>query len=198
MRPAQAIATILLATTTLLAACSAPAPTAPAATAAAPAKAAAAATPTPPSAAATKPAAATAASAAGAPAAKAAAPAGGQDSCSAIPGAELAGVLGKQITRQQTQSPTRCIYYTDDPLVYVDLDVDRENGPAAWKAVNGGNTTIGASQDAVPGLGDQAFFGPRDRLYILKGSTFLAVEAGFDAEVRDRAMKVARLALTRV
>jgi hypothetical protein len=107
-------------------------------------------------------------------------------------------VLGKPITRQQSQSPSRCIYYTDDPLVYVDIDVDRENGPASWKGVNGGNTAIGASQEAVAGLGDQAFFGPRDRLYVLKGSTFLAVEAGFDANARDRAKKVAGLALTKV
>jgi hypothetical protein len=193
--------------TMLLAACSTP--SAPAATAVpAAAKAAApvataaapAATAAVPAATAGAPVAATvvAAATAAAPAVKAAAQTAGRDTCSIISGAELSGVLGKPVTRQQAQGATRCTYFTDDPLVYVEMELDRENGAAAWKGVNEGNTTIGASKDAVTGLGDQAFFGPRDRLYVLKGSTFIAIEAGFDAEVRERAKKVAGLAVTKV
>jgi hypothetical protein len=137
------------------------------------------------------------ASAASAAPAKAAASGAARDVCGLIPGADLAAVVGKPIVRQQAQSPGRCIYYTDDPMLFVDISVDRDNGADSWKGVNGGNSLIGASQDAVAGLGDQAFFGPRDRLYVLKGNTFLAVEAGFDDKVRDRAKKVAELALTR-
>jgi hypothetical protein len=184
MRSTHPLTPLLLATTALLAACgSSPAPTSPlpAATAAP-----------------TTAAAQTAATPAAVPAkASGGSQAAGRDTCALVPGADLAAVLGKQVTRQQAQSATRCTYYTDDPMVFVDLEIDRENGSAAWKGVNGGNASIGASPDAVAGLGDQAFFGPRDRLYVLKGNTFLAIEAGFDDQVRDRARKVAQVALSK-
>jgi len=35
-------------------------------------------------------------------------------------------------------------------------------------------------------------------LYVLSGDTFLAIEAGFDANVRERAKKVASLALSKL
>ena len=193
VRRLRVIAPLLLVTVAILAACSTPA--APAATAVAPAAKAAAplATAVAPLATAAVPMAATVAAGA-----KAAAPAAGGDACSVVTGADLGGVVGKPITRQQSQSPTRCVYYTDDPLVFVDLELDRENAATSWRGVNEGNTAIGASKEAVTGLGDQAFFGPRDRLYVLKGNVFLAIEAGFDADVRERAKKVAGLALTKV
>jgi hypothetical protein len=102
------------------------------------------------------------------------------------------------VTRQDTPTPTRCVYYTDDPLVFVDLEVDREHAADSWKGVAAGNSAIGAAPSPVPGLGDQAVFGPRDRLYVLEGGVFLAIEAGFDDKVRDRATRVATLALSKV
>ena len=57
---------------------------------------------------------------------------------------------------------------------------------------------IGADQEKLSGIGEQAFFGPRDRLYVRNGGAFLAIEAGFDANVRDRAKKVATLAVSKL
>ena len=50
----------------------------------------------------------------------------------------------------------------------------------------------GAQQDSLKGIGDKAFFGPRDRLYFRKGDAFVAVEGGFDEHARERALSVAR------
>jgi hypothetical protein len=100
---------------------------------------------------------------------------------------DLARVIGTNVTRREDRSAGRCVFYTNDPLVYVDLEVDRQNAPAAWKGVSAGNTLIGATEAGLAGLGEHAFFGPRDRLYVLRGQTFLAIDAGFDANVRDRA-----------
>jgi hypothetical protein len=36
-------------------------------------------------------------------------------------------------------------------------------------------------------------FGPRDRLYVKQDNVFIAIDAGFDDRVRERARKVARL-----
>ena len=123
--------------------------------------------------------------------------AAGADPCSLFTSAEMGEVIGSPITRQESPTGRRCVYYTADPLVYVDLEVDRADADASWKGVNAGNAAIGAAQDSLAGIGDSAFFGPRDRLYARKGGTFVAVEAGFDAKVRDRARKVARAALGR-
>ena len=114
--------------------------------------------------------------------------------CSFITQAEMSTVLGRSVTRQEP-SGRRCIYYTEDPLVFVDLELDRQTAAESWKGVNAGNALIGAAQNSVPNLGEQAFFGPRDRLYVLSGQAFLAIEAGFDNAVRERARKVAMLAL---
>jgi hypothetical protein len=138
-----------------------------------------------------------AAARAAAPAA-AAAPAGNPSPCALVPQADMSAAIGKPVVRQEEPQPGRCISYTDDPLVYVDLSVDRTSAAESWKGTNAGNELIGASQSEVVGLGDKAVFGPRDRLYVLRGHTFLAIEAGFDADVRARAGKVAALVLSKL
>ena len=119
-------------------------------------------------------------------------------SCSFITTAEMGSVLGQPVTRQDERTGRRCIYYTADPLVFVDLEVDRESAAESWKGINAGNTLIEAEQERLSGPGEQAVFGPRDRLYVLSGDAFLAIEAGFDANVRERAKKVATLAVSKL
>ncbi len=118
--------------------------------------------------------------------------------CSLITIAQMSSVLGQPVTRQDERTGRRCIYYTADPLVFVDLEIDRESAAESWKGINAGNVLISADQEKLSGIGEQARFGPRDRLYILAGGTFLAIEAGFDSAVRERAKKVAALAVSRL
>jgi hypothetical protein len=118
--------------------------------------------------------------------------------CALLTQAELGKVLGTPVTRQEEPSGTRCIYYTDDPVVFLDLEIDRQNAAAPWEGINQGNSMIDAPQDSLAGIGDQAFFGPRNRLYVLRGNTFMAIEAGFDDKVRGRAKRVAGLALRKL
>jgi hypothetical protein len=73
-----------------------------------------------------------------------------------------------------------------------DVHVDRDGAPS-WEGVNAGNAKIGAAQDSLAGVGDSAFYGPRDRLYLMKSGAFISVEAGFDDSVRVRGKRVAQL-----
>ena len=118
--------------------------------------------------------------------------------CSFITPEEMGSVLGQPVTRQDERTGRHCIYYTADPLVFVDLEIDRESAAESWKGINAGNALIGADQEKLSGIGEHAIFGPRDRLYILTGDTFLAIEAGFDNAVRERAKKVATLAVSKL
>ena len=118
--------------------------------------------------------------------------------CSFITPEEMGTVLGQPVTRQDESTGRRCIYYTADPLVFVDLEIDRESAAESWKGINAGNALIGADQEKLSGIGEQAFFGPRDRLYVRSGDAFLAIEAGFDNAVRARAEKVATLAVSKL
>jgi hypothetical protein len=118
--------------------------------------------------------------------------------CELIPETELNEAMGAPVTRREEQSPTRCVYYTADPVVFADIEIDRENAEASWAGVSAGNDIIDAPEDSVAGIGDKAFFGPRDRLYIMKGNTYAAIEAGFDDKVRDRARRIARVVMEKV
>lgn len=82
--------------------------------------------------------------------------------------------------------------------MFVTLEVDQESAAASWQGAGGGNEAIGAATDKVTGLGDKAFFGPRDVLYVLSADTFVMVEAGFDDKVRERGKKVAKLVLDKL
>lgn len=115
-----------------------------------------------------------------------------QNTCSAIAASDLTEALGGAVTRQESPTANRCVYYTANPVVYADIEIDR-NGDAAWQGVNAGDSIIEAQQDSLTGIGDKAFFGPRDRLYIRKGKAFVAIEAGFDDKVRARARSIARV-----
>ena len=118
--------------------------------------------------------------------------------CTLVADSELSDALGKAVERHESPSPKRCVYYTSDPLVYADIEIDRESGDASWQGVNAGDSIIEAPQDSLSGIGDMAFFGPRDRLYIKKGTSFAAIEAGFDDKVRARARNIARVVVPKL
>ena len=118
--------------------------------------------------------------------------------CALVADSELSDALGSAVERHESPTPKRCVYYTADPLVYADIEIDRESGDASWQGVNAGDSIIEAPQDSLSGIGDMAFFGPRDRLYIKKGSSFAAIEAGFDDKVRARARNIARVVVPKL
>ena len=121
-----------------------------------------------------------------------------QTTCALVPDAEVAGAIGQPVERHESPAPNRCVYYTANPVVFVDIEVDRENGAAAWQGISTGDSLIGAPEDSLTGIGDKAFFGPRDRLYIMKGNSFAAIEAGFDDKVRERARAVAKVVVAKL
>ena len=112
--------------------------------------------------------------------------------CTLASDAELSDAIGAAVTAKEEAPPNRCIFRTANPVVYADVEVERD-GDAAWQGVNAGDSIIDAQQDSLAGIGDKAFYGPRDRLYVKKGAVFSAVEGGFDENARARALKVARL-----
>jgi hypothetical protein len=113
--------------------------------------------------------------------------------CSIASKEEMSAAIGSAVTETEEISVRHCIFRTAAPLVYADVEIDRENADAAWQGINAGDSLIGAQQDSLKGIGDKAFFGPRDRLYLRKGNAFAAIEGGFDDHARDRAIRIARL-----
>ena len=82
--------------------------------------------------------------------------------------------------------------------MFVTLEVDTENAESSWQGVTGGNDLAGAETNKGEGLGDEAFFGARDILYVKDGYIFMSLEAGFDMETRERARKLAPMILAKL
>ena len=112
--------------------------------------------------------------------------------CSLVSDAEINEAVGAAVTGKSNSGSKTCLFKTADPVVYASVEIEKE-GASAWRGVNAGDSLIDAPQDSLAGVGDSAFFGPRDRLYLMKGGTFIAVEGGFDDHARERGRKVARL-----
>ena len=110
----------------------------------------------------------------------------------------MSTAIGSTVTITEEINANHCIFRTAAPLVYADVEIDRENADAAWQGINAGDSLIGAQQDSLKGIGDKAFFGPRDRLYMRKGNAFAAIEGGFDENARSRALSVARLVASKL
>ncbi len=114
--------------------------------------------------------------------------------CSHVTDAEVGEAIGKTVSRHEENSG-QCTYYTDDPVVFVTLDIDTENAESSWQGVTGGSDLAGAETNKVEGPGDEAYFGARDILYVKDGDIFMSLEAGFDTETRERARKLAPIVL---
>ncbi len=119
------------------------------------------------------------------------------DACSHVTDAEIGESIGKTVSRHEVNSG-QCTYYTDDPVLFVTLNVDTEDAESSWQGVKGGNSLAGAEENKVEGIGEVAFFGARDILYVKDGDIFLSLEAGFDTETRERAKKLAPMILAKV
>jgi hypothetical protein len=114
--------------------------------------------------------------------------------CSYVTDAEVGESIGKTVSRHEENSG-QCAYYTDDPVVFVTLEVDTENAESSWQGVTGGTSLVGGETNKVEGLGEEAFFGARDILYVKDGDIFMSLEADFDTETRERATKLAPMIL---
>ncbi len=119
------------------------------------------------------------------------------DTCSFVNDEEIGTAIDKTVTRHEENSG-QCTYYTDDPVVFVTLDVDTEDADASWQGVKGGNSLTGAEENKVEGIGEEAFFGARDILYVKDGDIYMSLEAGFDTETRERAKKLAPMNLEKL
>ena len=117
--------------------------------------------------------------------------------CSYVTDAEVGEAIGKSISRHEENSG-QCTYYTDDPMVFVTLEVDTENAESSWQGVTGGTDLAGGETNKVEGTGEEAFFGARDILYVKDGDIFMSLEAGFDTETRERARKLAPMILAKL
>ena len=118
--------------------------------------------------------------------------------CSVVTKEEMSTAIGSAVTATEEINSRHCIFRTAAPLVYADVEIDRENAEAAWQGINAGDSIIGAQQDSLKGIGDKAFFSPRDRLYLRKGNAFAAIEGGFDENARTRAVSIARLVASKL
>ena len=122
----------------------------------------------------------------------------GGNMCPPVTDAEMSEAIGAPVTEKQETREGHCVYKTAQAIVYADIDARWGNAEAEWQGITAGDSTIGAPQDSLSGLGDKAFFGPRDRLYLKQDDVFIAIEAGFDNKVRERARRIARLLVSKL
>jgi hypothetical protein len=113
--------------------------------------------------------------------------------CPPVTDEQMAEAIGEPVTEKQETKEGHCLYKTANPVVYADIESRWGNADAEWQGINAGDSTIGAPQDSLTRIGDKAMFGPRDRLYVKQDDVFIAIDAGFDEKVRERARSVARL-----
>jgi hypothetical protein len=117
------------------------------------------------------------------------------DPCALVPKEEVAEAIGEAVVQAKADGAA-CSYETEDAMASsVKLEVARTGGAAEMQAARdaagvlgriGGKMADGKGAEAqagealaegraVPGLGDQAFFGANQQLHVLKGDSYLAV-----------------------
>jgi hypothetical protein len=121
-----------------------------------------------------------------------------RNGCPPVTEAEITEAIGVPVTEKQETREGHCLYKTANPVIYADIEARWGNADAEWQGINAGDSTIGAPQDSLAGIGDKAMFGPRDRLYVKQDDVFIAIDAGFDDKVRERARKVAKLVVSKL
>ena len=122
---------------------------------------------------------------ASAPAANRAASEGPARDSSASPTSDASGVLTKEEVSAILGQPVTAVegkkkhlkYKTDSIYVETTIEVEQHNAVGAMAGARKATTSLGGSPEAVPGLGDEAFFGAMSTLYVRKGDSIALIQA---------------------
>ena len=142
------------------------------------------------------------------------------DACGLLTAAEVQGVVGSAVTKTESFKDTPgqpgCTWTIGDGTDNVSIQVRSPGGRADFTSARSfiGSFDSGLAsamptlasdagnlfqQTDLTGLGDGAFIGPGNVLYVMKGDTELRVQPAFlDSDLNGKLVKLARLALGRI
>lgn len=102
---------------------------------------------------------------------------------------EVGTILGRPVTAVEGKSG-HLIYKTASIYVEASIQVDEGDGVAAMVGARKATTMLGGTPEAVPGLGDEAFFGAMSTLYVRKGESEAIIQApNYQQEAQATAME---------
>ena len=127
------------------------------------------------------------------------APAKTRDACSLITKEEVQAVLESPIAKA-SGTRTQCYYYpAAGSAEGLGLDVSWENGEAVIAGAKAGSTLLNGENQSVPGLGDEAFFGPMDiALYVRKNNQAFTLDLRIVSNARAKGRVLAEKVLSRL
>jgi hypothetical protein len=94
--------------------------------------------------------------------------------CSVVTRDEMEKILGMKIVKITTSDMT-CLFFTDDTSS-VEVETTWTGGKAVYFQIKGYNAAPGNLRD-VAGIGDEAYFPVTNVLHVLKGDTYVVVNA---------------------
>jgi hypothetical protein len=109
--------------------------------------------------------------------------------CSVVTRAEVEQILGTKIIKLTT-SDTTCLYYTDETRS-VEVATTWADGKAAYLQMKGFNSAPGNVQE-ITGIGDEAYSPVSEVLHVLKGDTYVVVNARVYPNVVETESAIAR------
>jgi hypothetical protein len=109
--------------------------------------------------------------------------------CSVVTPAEMEKILGTRIIKVSLNDTT-CLYYTDETRS-AEVETTWTGGKPVYLQMKGYNSAPGNVQ-AIVGIGDEAYFPVTDVLHVLKGDTYVVVNARVYANPLETASAIAR------
>lgn len=89
---------------------------------------------------------------------------------------EVSAILGQPVTAVEGKNK-HLKYKTDSIYVETTIEVDQHNAIGAMAGARKATTNLGGAPEAVPGLGDEAFFAAMSTLYVRKGDSIALIQA---------------------
>lgn len=112
---------------------------------------------------------------------------------------EVGAIIGQPVTSVEGKG-TNLTYKTGELGFETHIEVEDRDAADAVQSMTGARTAtgmLGGKPEAVPGLGDEAFFGAMSTLYFRKGNAFVLVQApNFAMQAQQRAGQKLRSATT--
>jgi len=89
---------------------------------------------------------------------------------------EVGAILGQPVTAVEGKNK-HLKYKTDSMFIETTIEVDERDAVGAMQGARKATGMLGGAPEAVPGLGDEAFFGAMSTLYVRKGDSMALIQA---------------------
>jgi hypothetical protein len=120
---------------------------------------------------------------------QASAPAGKTTGSGVLTKEEVGAILGQPVTAVEGKNK-HLTYKTESIYVETTIEVDQRDAIEAMVGARKATSMLGGTPEAVPGLGDEAFFGAMSTLYVRKGDSIALIQApNYAVQAQAKAME---------